>query len=124
MNLIETIFWLAINLYHEGRNQPIEGQKAICHVVLNRAKKKKKTVKEIIYEKSQFSWTLDKNLWPIKEYEAFLQAATIAKETIEEQSNGFNLDNAEYYHTKSVNPKRNDKLKIVKVIQDHIFYKI
>ena len=37
MPFIESIFWLALNLYHECRGEPLAGQIAVAHVVMNRA---------------------------------------------------------------------------------------
>ena len=46
MDTIAQLFWLTINLYHEARGEPFEGMKAVCHVVLNRAERRKMPVKE------------------------------------------------------------------------------
>lgn len=59
---------LALNIYHEARGEPLEGQLAVAHVVLNRARDPRfpGDVCEVTYEHRtgfgpdcQFSWTCD-----------------------------------------------------------------
>ena len=55
MPFIESIFWLALNLYHECRGEPLAGQIAVAHVVMNRAEKRGKSLREIVLQPYQFS---------------------------------------------------------------------
>ena len=48
---------MSLNIYHEARNEPIEGQYAVAFVTMNRAKNYRQNVCEVVYKKSQFSWT-------------------------------------------------------------------
>ncbi len=68
MQYHEKIFWLAVNAYHEARGEPFSGQKAVCHVVLNRASLRKQTVKEVILAPFQFSWHNGGIFPPIDDY--------------------------------------------------------
>lgn len=56
---MEAILWLVINLYYEAVGEPIESQKAIVHVVMNRADWDLKKVPFVIRKPYQFSWTSD-----------------------------------------------------------------
>ncbi len=61
MSLLEALFWLTLNVYHEARSEPEVGQIAIVHVTLNRARQQQLPIKDIVIEPHQFSWTLQKN---------------------------------------------------------------
>ena len=52
---------LALNVYHEARNQPIEGQLAVAHVTLNRLDDPSfpSTICEVVFRSRHFSWTND-----------------------------------------------------------------
>ena len=56
MLFLESIFWLAMNIYHEARGEQLAGQVAVGHVVLNRAERQGKPVKDIVLAPYQFSW--------------------------------------------------------------------
>lgn len=51
---------LALNMYHEARGEGLDGLSAVSEVVLNRVEDKRfpNSVCEVIYQNSQFSWTL------------------------------------------------------------------
>lgn len=73
---------LAEAIYHEGRNQPFHGQIAIANVIKNRAKRKNKTVCEIIREPKQFSYR-DRGVPDIDDesaYELALKAASVEQD--------------------------------------------
>ena len=63
--MIEAITCLALNIYFESRNQPIEGQVAVSQVVLERVKSKKypDTVCEVVFQGPTYSWSVN---YPIK----------------------------------------------------------
>src|SRR4051812_23345475 len=52
---------LALNVYHEARNQPLEGQLAVAHVTLNRLDESRtaSSVCEVVFKGRDFSWTAD-----------------------------------------------------------------
>lgn len=54
MDLMEGILWLALNIYFEARNQPIEGQYAVAHVTLNRAAQTKRSIKQLCLNPDSF----------------------------------------------------------------------
>ena len=66
---------LAMNVYHEAKNQPFEGQVAVAQVVLNRVEDKRfpNTICEVVEQGPVYeSWktrnddTLDPIYWPVK----------------------------------------------------------
>ena len=59
--MIEAVLWLAINLYHEARSEPVEAQVAVVHVVMNRADWNPENVKTVIMKRKQFSWTSNRS---------------------------------------------------------------
>jgi len=60
MLLPTTVLWLALNIYHEGRGEPVIAQKAIGQVTLNRSREYGMTVEEVVKDPHQFSWRKDR----------------------------------------------------------------
>ena len=55
--MVETaLLCLALNVYHEARGEPIEGQKAVAQVTLNRAQYEKKNICPVVFKPYQFEW--------------------------------------------------------------------
>lgn len=52
---------LALNIYHEARGEPTQGQLAVALVTMNRVYSKKYpgTVCRVVWQRRQFSWTHD-----------------------------------------------------------------
>ncbi len=48
------LYWLSRVVSSESRGEPILGQIAVANVVMNRARDRGKTIKEVIFEKGQF----------------------------------------------------------------------
>jgi len=120
----EQLFWLAINIYHEGRGEPLEGQIAIGHVCLNRALKKGKTLKFIILQPWQFSWHNGNKYPPIDDYDAFRACLNSAQKVADERFEGKNLWYADHYFNPSVVlPDWAAKMTLVKRIGNHDFYR-
>ena len=122
--MIETVFWLALNIFHEAKFQPPEGQEAVGIVTLNRAIRKNKPVKEIIYEPYQFSWTIGHKNKPVDNFPAFIKCLGSALKAIDRVSNGDNMEGIEFYFNPSLaNPNwKADKVKVI-TIADHDFYR-
>ena len=55
--LLNAIVCMALNVYHEGRNQTELGQVAIAQVTMERAQQQYKNVCTVVFEPAQFSWT-------------------------------------------------------------------
>lgn len=127
---------LALNIYHEARNQPVKGQVAVSHVVLNRVADKRypndvcsvvqqaKRTKygKLILHKCQFSWWCDGKSDHPRDSDAFRWAMHVSLGVIYGQypdlSNG-----ATHYHSDKVSPKWAIKKVKTAVIGNHIFYR-
>ena len=59
--MLEGLACLALNIYHEARDQSIEGQIAVAQVVLERVKSKKypSTICEVVMQGPTYSWAED-----------------------------------------------------------------
>ena len=128
---------LALNIYHEARNQPFMGKLAVGFVTLNRVKSNSfpsticKVVKQGFYynnnpikNKCHFSWWCDGKSDKPKEYDAWEYTRALAFQLY--YSSFFTLDitnGATHYHADYVNPYwAKDKKKLMQ-IKNHIFYK-
>lgn len=113
---------LAKNIYHESRNQPLEGQIAVAQVTLNRVRNPQfqNTVCGAVYAPSQFSWTLDKRK-RVRDQQAWRASVNIARAVL---TQSFKLPDfpALYFHTPQVNPRWSRGKKVLAKIGDHIFY--
>lgn len=121
----DDLFWLSVNAYHEARGEPFEGIVAVCHVVLNRAANKRKSVKETVLQPMQFSWANGDARPPIKDYaslESCMRAADQAANR--ERPAGDNLQGADHYYADTIKmPSWAKSMKQVAKIGHHIFYR-
>ena len=126
---------LALNIYHEARNQPFMGKLAVGFVTLNRVKSDNfpnticKVVKQGFYYKNNpilnkchFSWWCDGKSDVPKEYNTWEYTRALAFQLYYFFT--FDITNgATHYHADYVNPYwAKKKTKIMK-IKNHIFYK-
>jgi N-acetylmuramoyl-L-alanine amidase len=119
MTLLEGLLWLTMNVYHEARSEPRIGQLAVAHVTLNRATKKQISIKEVVQEPYQFSWTGKKSFIPsnIPVFFKCMESAYIALST-----NDFTAG-ATHFHLKNIAPKWSSSLTYVNQYGSHKFYK-
>lgn len=114
---------LTDNMYHEARGESVIGQIAVAQVTLNRVKHDsqfKSTICGVVYQKNQFSWTLNRQL-RVKDYETYKITKALARSIL---AGYYRIPefNALYYHTTQVNPKWNRNKYIITRIGSHIFY--
>lgn len=130
---------LALNVYHESRNQSLEGQVAVAQVTMNRVRSNRypKDVCSVVVQKGQFSWTADKLEvvrvgkkavgFRIKESglpknkKAWRKAVKIAKLVYDDQLIDYSKG-ALFYHTKQVKPHWKDDKYLVADLGSHLFY--
>jgi spore germination cell wall hydrolase CwlJ-like protein len=126
----EALMCMAMNIYHEARNESTIGQLAVGQVVMNRMKDPRfpNEVCEVIYQggtkrhRCQFSWYCDGEPDKPLNRRAFQEAQENAITVLNGWVSSF-LDGATHYHADYVNPKwRHEKTFIVK-IDSHIFYR-
>lgn len=114
---------LALNIYHEARGEPVEGQIAVAHVTVNRVNHTNwpGTICEVVYEPKQFSWTHTiKNPLPT-ELLAWQQAKSIATDVMTGVA-ADPTDTAVFYHASSVSPDWVEYMVLTDRIGDHLFY--
>jgi len=135
--MIETaLLCLALNVYHEARNQPTVGQLAVAQVVMNRVKDsrypntvcgvvrqgKHYTGGQPIRNRCQFSWYCDGKSDQMRNLDAADKAITIAKYVLAGNTDGM-FDGATHYHTDQVFPNWASYKTFIVKINDHIFYR-
>jgi spore germination cell wall hydrolase CwlJ-like protein len=77
------IICLAQNIFYEARNSTFEDRRQVAITTINRKKDRRwpKTICEVVYQASQFSWTNEINkLKPITASEAWNHAQRLAKD--------------------------------------------
>jgi len=122
---------IALNVYHEARSEPMAGQYAVAHVVLNRVAHESfpDDACKVVYQgyskgkhKCQFSWYCDGKSDTPREKTHWLYAQVVAHNVIR----GFHKDNTEgatHYHANYVSPWWNKHYDKTVTHGSHIFYK-
>ena len=125
MFFLEPIFWLAMNIYHEARGEQLAGQVAVGHVVLNRAERQGKPVKDIVLAPYQFSWANGNARPSVNDYDSMLESFEAAAIVLNERLEGKTLGGADHYHaiTMSKFPTWVKGMTVVKTIGNHRFYR-
>jgi spore germination cell wall hydrolase CwlJ-like protein len=113
---------LAKNIYYEARGEGEYGMYAVAQVTINRLKTGYwgNTVCKVVYARSQFSWTLDKELKK-PHGESWAESLRIAHSVL----NGEQVESlmtALFYHATYVNPRWRDRDAKIKQVGAHIFY--
>ena len=148
----DTINCMALNIYHEAKNQSVTGQIAVGLVVINRVKDDRfpSTVCDVVMQgpvreswktredkelddserkyypirhKCQFSWYCDGKDDTPKERTAWELATHIAEKLLFSRSYAGMLDGATHYHADYVSPKWRLDMTRISTVDDHIFYR-
>lgn len=136
--IAEALVCLALNIYHEARDQPFIGQVAVAQVVMNRIQDERypnnpcdvvrqgptySWTKDFpVRHRCQFSWYCDGKSDKAKDKEAWDQSVTIAHGVYHGNLDDF-VEGATHYHAYYVYPEwAETKTKVVR-IGDHIFYR-
>ena len=136
--LAESLICLALNVYHEAKNQSYIGQVAVAQVVMNRVEDARypNTVCDVVKQaqtykynpsipiknKCQFSWYCDGKSDKPEEPKAWRDAMHVANGVYNGHITDF-VEGATHYHAYYVNPSWAKVKKYVLRIDDHIFYK-
>ena len=136
-------FCLALNVYHEARNQSFAGQLAVSNVVINRVNDERfpNTICEVVFQgptrpswkgtgelipvrnRCQFSWYCDGKSDIPKEKEHFQDIYLFSFTMLQEATSIDITDGATHYHADYVQPSwAKSKTRTVE-IEDHIFYR-
>ena len=128
---------LALNIYHEARNQPLVGKLAVAQVTINRVNDNRfpdsvcGVVRQGFYynqspikNKCQFSWWCDGKSDKPKDKASWQQIQILADKIYTGFFDGIDIvKGATHYHANYVKPYwAKDKQKLIK-IKNHIFYK-
>ena len=128
---------LALNIYHEARNQPLLGKLAVAQVTINRVNHNRfpdsvcAVVRQGFYynqspikNKCQFSWWCDGKSDKPKDKASWQQIQILADKIYTGFFDGIDIvKGATHYHASYVKPYwAKDKQKLIK-IKNHIFYK-
>lgn len=120
MDLISAVMWLTLNIYHEARNDDQIGQIAIAHVTLNRVHNRSQSVKEVVLDPYQFSWTNTKENWTPQNLTALTECFESAIIAI----NGHDFTKgATHYHRDNINPWWAKKMTYIGQFGLHKFYR-
>lgn len=117
---------LAMNVFHEARNQSLDGMKAVAWVTMNRVNGEgyPNTICGVVYQPYQFSWTIDKP--KIKNWKKYHEIeAIVVKFLNDHQYNEQDPTNgAKYYHADYIRqPKWAKQFERTAYIGSHIFYR-
>lgn len=115
---------LALNMYHESAGESEIGQIAVGFVTLNRVVDPgwRDTICEVVYQRSQFSWTLRPSKIPHKHKALFMKTLVLAKRVIHD----INLDpsgGSTYFHAVGTMPCWLPDVDKYVTIDNHVFYR-
>lgn len=113
---------LAMNVFYEARGEPVEGQKAVALVTINRAEKKASNICKVVYAPKQFSWTAHGRGVPHSRNPAWQKAKKIAAKVMGRHVHDITWG-ATHFHAVSVSPKWRYRMVPTIIIGNHIFYR-
>ena len=136
--IAEAIVCLALNVYHEAKNQSLSGQIAVAEVVMNRVDDPRypNNVCDVVKQgltykwkpsvpirnQCQFSWYCDGKSDVAKEKDAWQESVSVAKGVYYGYLDAY-LEGATHYHAYYVNPSWAETKTYITRIDDHIFYR-
>ena len=136
--LTASLVCLALNIYHEAKNQSFIGQVAVAQVVMNRVNDNRypNTVCEVVKQgltykwkphlpiknRCQFSWYCDGKSDKPRDTKAWEDAMHIANGVYNQHLDDF-VEGATHYHADYVNPSWAETKTFITRIDNHIFYK-
>ena len=137
MLLKTALICMALNVYYEARNQPIEGQMAVTYTILNRVVdsrfpdkicdvvqqgKHSRITGKPLRHKCQFSWYCDGRTDTPKDLDAYRWAEIIVRHVWEQRHNDL-TDGSTHYHSIDVKPDWAKSKTFLARIGDHLFYR-
>ena len=115
---------LAVAIYHEARDQTLDGQLAVASVILNRTEEPSRwgATPCAVVVPVQFSFLSEDGSYPaIPKDEPWAIAVEMAREALERGPSPL-VGEADHYHTPAVDPAWNRGMAQVVRIEDHIFF--
>ena len=122
MDIFEAILYLTLNIYHEARSENRMGQLAVAHVTLNRSEEKGLSVKEVVFEPYQFSWThlIGEDNYKPKDMKAWNNCLKSALIAIKQPD--FTVGST-YYHHENIDPYWTKNFRFIGQYGKHKFYR-
>jgi len=126
---------LALAIYHESRNQPLEGRIAVAAVVLNRVRTGAypNSICAVVFDRCQFSWVCDRRKQYNPEFHAnvierraWRDAVQLANDIIVDYNRRTFVDitqGATFFHAVYVRPHWRNHKTVTLRIGAHIFYR-
>ena len=114
---------LATGIYFESKGEPLAGQLAVGHVIVNRARSGRfpSSYCGVLFQRGQFSFIRGKNLPSAprssKQWQTAVAMAKIVAQGLKDSA----ASNALFFHARYVSPRW--RLKRVASIGNHIFYR-
>jgi N-acetylmuramoyl-L-alanine amidase len=120
MDLLSALMWLTLNVYHEARSEDQLAQVAVAHVTINRVKERKQSIKEVVLDPKQFSWTHTQRSWTPTDIKALLECFKSSIIAVK----GYDFTKGStHYHRQDKKPIWRKNLTLVTQIGTHKFYK-
>jgi len=114
MSILEGILWLTLNVYHEARSEPQ------IEVTLNRSDVLGLSIKEVVQQPYQFSWTHQKKSYIPENPKAFFECMRSVYVAL--RSPDF-TSGSTFYHHESINPFWTAEFDYVNTFGTHRFYR-
>jgi len=122
----EQIEVLALNMYHEARGEGIDAMQAVGEVTLNRVEHPSypDSICEVVYQRSQFSWTHTRTDHTPHEEEVWNVALELAEHLVTGEIDLFNSGATHFINPNAVRvmPNWTKSYEIVGKIGNHVFY--
>jgi len=114
---------MADNLYHEAKVDGMRGMEAVASVVMNRVRDPRwpDNVCDVVYQPSQFSWTLKKRLRNMKVKHGWKTLA-VARMALQGQLID-KTGGATHYHAVYVTPYWGKVYEFTVQVEQHLFYR-
>lgn len=119
--VLTTITCLALNIYHEARGEPVEGQIAVAQVTLNRVDSPRypDDVCAVVFDDGQFTWTAAQA--EVHEHLEFSLASLIAELSLQGEFPDLVYGATHYYNPDKANPYWAEVLQPIGKIGNHVF---
>ena len=111
---------MALNVYHEARNQGDEGMLMVMSVTKNRVASDAypDSICDVVYQPYQFSWVYENPSLAMAKFDEIFDFV------VRHIDDADIADGSLWYHNHHiVHPAWADKLQVVAVVNDHTFYK-
>jgi spore germination cell wall hydrolase CwlJ-like protein len=116
------VFCMAENVYHEARGEPLDGQLAVNAVVLNRSERRYMSPCDVVWEPSQFSWTIgDTPEIDLTSVEWYIALAVVAYSIENHSEYDYSHGAMFYYNPNKVDPSWAADMAVTVEIGEHKF---